>query len=52
MFNRYVDGLATWAPTAWEDYEVMGARTVEDGYPLPPRGVQAWALSPTARGDR
>ena len=42
MFNRYVDGLATWAPTAWEDYEVMGARTVEDGYrPLPPRGVQA-----------
>jgi uncharacterized peroxidase-related enzyme len=42
MFNRYVDGLATWAPTAWEEYEVMGVRTVEDGYrPLPPRGVQA-----------
>jgi uncharacterized peroxidase-related enzyme len=42
MFNRYVDGLATWAPSAWEDYEEMGVRTVEDGYrPLPPRGVQA-----------
>ena len=40
MFNRYVDGLATWAPEDWSDYEAMGARTVEEGYrPLPPRGV-------------
>jgi uncharacterized peroxidase-related enzyme len=42
MFNRYVDGLATWAPDEWSDYEEMGERTVEEGYrPLPPRGVQA-----------
>jgi len=42
MFNRYVDGLATWAPDEWSDYEEMGARTVEEGYrPLPPRGVSA-----------
>jgi uncharacterized peroxidase-related enzyme len=42
MYNRYVDGLATWAPDDPADYEEMGRRTVEEGYrPLPPRGVQA-----------
>ena len=42
MFNRYVDGLATWAPDDQSAYDEMGQRTVEDGYlPLPPRGVVA-----------
>ncbi|MCB1041135.1 MAG: peroxidase-related enzyme [Acidimicrobiales bacterium] len=42
MFNRYVDGLGTWAPESMEDYQEMGERTVEQGYlPLPPRGVTA-----------
>jgi hypothetical protein len=26
MFNRYVDGLATWAPQANEDYLEMGQK--------------------------
>ncbi len=40
MFNRYVDGLGTWAPDDPSDYEEMGRRTVEEGYrPLPPHGV-------------
>jgi hypothetical protein len=32
MFNRYVDGLATWAPTDPELYRQNGKRLVEDGY--------------------
>lgn len=32
MFNRYVDGLATVAPPAREDYAEMGAQIVEQGY--------------------
>jgi uncharacterized peroxidase-related enzyme len=32
MFNRYVDGLATWAPTDDQAYEEMGRRIVEYGY--------------------
>jgi hypothetical protein len=32
MYNRYVDGLATWAPTDVAAYEQMGRRIVEDGY--------------------
>lgn len=40
MFNRYVDGLATWCPTDPAEFEVMGRRTVDHGYlPLPPPGV-------------
>jgi uncharacterized peroxidase-related enzyme len=37
MFNRYVDGLATWAPTDIEAYDEMGHRIVEHGYlgPVP-----------------
>ena len=32
MYNRYVDGLATWAPTDAEMYSENGKRLAEDGY--------------------
>lgn len=32
MFNRYVDGLGTWAPPAREDYVPMAEVVVESGY--------------------
>jgi uncharacterized peroxidase-related enzyme len=32
MLNRYVDGLATWAPTDPQLYRENGKRLVEDGY--------------------
>ncbi|WP_044172343.1 carboxymuconolactone decarboxylase family protein [Flectobacillus major] len=32
MFNRYVDGLGTWAPTAPEAYKDRGARIRDEGY--------------------
>ena len=32
MYNRYVDGLATWAPDAREAYDEMAAVIVENGY--------------------
>ncbi|MFT3705344.1 MAG: peroxidase-related enzyme [Agriterribacter sp.] len=35
MFNRYVDGLASFTPTDEKEYEVMGKRMVEKGYALP-----------------
>jgi len=40
MFNRYVDGLGTWAPAERADYAEVGAMIVEHGYaastpPLP-----------------
>lgn len=35
MFNRYVDGLGTWAPTDPAAYEEMGKRMTEKGYVLP-----------------
>lgn len=34
MFNRYVDGLATWAPTDVEMYRENGKRLAEEGYVL------------------
>ena len=37
MYNRYVDGLATWAPTDPAAYEEMGRRVVEHGYLAPVR---------------
>ena len=40
MFNRYVDGLATWTPTDPDIYDEMGDRIVEQGYLRPP-GVAA-----------
>ena len=35
MFNRYVDGLATWAPEGREPYEARGRVLVEQGYTAP-----------------
>ena len=35
MFNRYVDGLASFTPTDEKEYEVMGKRMAEKGYALP-----------------
>jgi uncharacterized peroxidase-related enzyme len=32
MYNRYVDGLATWAPREQEAYIPMGARMAHEGY--------------------
>jgi uncharacterized peroxidase-related enzyme len=32
MYNRYVDGLATWAPTDPEMYRASGKRLAEEGY--------------------
>lgn len=32
MYNRYVDGLATWAPTDMEMYRQNGKRLAEEGY--------------------
>jgi hypothetical protein len=32
MYNRYVDGLATWAPHDPVAYAAMGARMAEHGY--------------------
>lgn len=35
MYNRYVDGLATWAPKDPAAYAAMGARLAEQGYLAP-----------------
>jgi uncharacterized peroxidase-related enzyme len=32
MYNRYVDGLGTWAPEKPEEYEETGARLAQQGY--------------------
>jgi len=32
MYNRYVDGLATWAPTEPGMYRENGKRLAEQGY--------------------
>jgi uncharacterized peroxidase-related enzyme len=32
MFNRYVDGLATWQPDNEEFYDKMGAQRMREGY--------------------
>jgi uncharacterized peroxidase-related enzyme len=32
MFNRYVDGLGTWAPTERSDYDAIAVGIVERGY--------------------
>jgi uncharacterized peroxidase-related enzyme len=40
MYNRYVDGLATWTPTDPAIYDEMGDRIVSQGYLRPP-GVAA-----------
>jgi len=32
MFNRYVDGLATWQPDDAELYDKMGEQRAREGY--------------------
>ncbi len=36
MYNRYVDGLASFTPTDEKEYETMGKRMAEKGYVTPP----------------
>ena len=36
MYNRYVDGLATWAPAEQEAYLPMGERMAHEGYVTAP----------------
>lgn len=40
MFNRYVDGLATWAPDDPEVYDRMGKQRAEEGYMTAPFKIQ------------
>jgi uncharacterized peroxidase-related enzyme len=40
MYNRYVDGLATWAPLEQEAYIPMGARMAHQGYTAAPTPAQ------------
>lgn len=35
MYNRYVDGLASFTPTDEKEYEAMGKRMAEKGYVMP-----------------
>ena len=37
MFNRYVDGLATFAPQDPDFYRQRAAYVVENGYSVPPQ---------------
>lgn len=41
LYNKYVDGLATVAPTDPAFYQMLGERIVERGYLRPPGGYQA-----------
>ncbi|HLH04078.1 MAG TPA: peroxidase-related enzyme [Bryobacteraceae bacterium] len=48
MYNRYVDGLATWAPDDPELYRQQGARLATEGYA---GSVDRLAGAATAHGD-
>ena len=39
MYNRYVDGLATWAPQDLETYRESGARLAREGYRESTKGL-------------
>ena len=41
MYNRYVDGLATWQPDNEELYDKMGEQRAKEGYLTPPFKVTA-----------
>ncbi|MEO8660670.1 MAG: carboxymuconolactone decarboxylase, partial [Bryobacteraceae bacterium] len=47
MFNRYVDGLATWAPTDPDVYRQRAGRLAEMGYRKSTEGI----LAATAAGS-
>jgi uncharacterized peroxidase-related enzyme len=44
MFNRYVDGLATWAPRDSKMYEEIGSRIAAKGYGSPFREARGEAV--------
>ena len=48
MYNRYVDGLATWAPADPEGYRERAAVVARDGYLRAPLGVSLPAPEATA----
>jgi uncharacterized peroxidase-related enzyme len=51
MFNRYVDGLASFTPTDPAEYAAMGERMTKNGYSLPvapPAPASATASAPPA----
>lgn len=41
MYNRYVDGLATWAPPDPADYRERAAKVARDGYLSIPADIEA-----------
>lgn len=41
MFNRYVDGLATWAPEDPQFYRERGAKVAREGYTAVNRELMA-----------
>jgi hypothetical protein len=45
MYNRYVDGLATWAPTDADLYRENGRRLADEGY------LQSTAHLPAAQKE-
>ncbi len=48
MYNRYVDGLATWAPERREDYREPGRMLAEEGYVRAGERIAAMAATPAA----
>ena len=46
MYNRYVDGLATWAPRERDAYRDTGRRLAEDGYVRAGEELRAMAGAP------
>ncbi|HEY0797083.1 MAG TPA: hypothetical protein VGD64_15025 [Acidisarcina sp.] len=49
MYNRYVDGLATWQPRNDQMYEEMGKRLAESGYAK--RDTEATEIAERSAGD-
>ncbi len=45
MYNRYVDGLATWQPHNDELYDKMGEQRAREGYGTPPIKVSEMKLT-------
>jgi uncharacterized peroxidase-related enzyme len=41
MFNRYVDGLATWAPDDLDTYRARAAKVAQDGYGSVLKAIQS-----------
>jgi uncharacterized peroxidase-related enzyme len=48
MYNRYVDGLATWAPSDPASYRARAAAVAEGGYNRIPADIQAHVNTHTA----